>query len=105
MLSWWVIAILVVLIFVVIKYKELRHKFSFLVIVFLLLFLVLSFGKVYSEKKVDLTSLDGVISAGKLYFSWLGNAFANVKGLSGYAIKQDWGLPDNLDNTNITNTK
>jgi hypothetical protein len=105
MLSWWVITVLVVLIFIVIKFKELRHKFSFILIVALLLFVVLSFGKVYSEKKVDLNSLDGVVSAGKLYFSWLGNAFTNLKGISGYAVKQNWGIAENSANTNITNTK
>jgi len=101
----WVITILIVLIFVVIKFKEIRHKFSFLFIVFLLLLLVFSLSFAYSQENVDLSSLDGVISAGKIYFSFLGGIFDKTRSITGYAIEEYSKVTDNSTITNITKTK
>lgn len=95
MIGWILIGILVVLVFFILKFKEIRHKLSFLLILALILFLVVSASTIYSKNKVDLKSFDGVVSAGKLYFSWLGSLFHNVKDISGYAVKQDWNTKNN----------
>lgn len=80
----------VVILLVMFKFKELRHQFSLIFIVLVLVFFLLSFGSVFSKNNVDLTTFDGVMLAGKLYFSWLGHMFSNVVQISGYAISQDW---------------
>ena len=101
----WVITILIVLIFIVIKFKELRHKFSFLFIVFLLLLLVFSLSMAYSDKNVDLSTLDGIVSAGKVYFGFLGGIFDKTRSITGFAIQEYGKMADNSTNTNITKTK
>jgi len=91
-LNWWVILIAVIVITILLKFKELRHKIGFLTVVALVLFLVLSFATLYSAHDLDLTSFQGLLKAGELYVSWLGQAFHNVKGISAYVVNQDWGL-------------
>jgi len=92
MINWILIAILVVVIFLLLKFKEIRHKLGFIVILFFLLFLGLSFWNVYKANDLDLNTFDGVMTAGKLYFSWLGNLFINAKQVTGYIVDQDWGI-------------
>lgn len=86
-----VIAVVVILIFVIMKFKELRHKAGFLVVLFLLLFLGLTFANIYFKSNADLKTFDGVMTAGKLYFSWLGQVAKNIGDVTGYVIHQDWG--------------
>ena len=85
----------------VFKVKEVRHKMGFLVVACLCLFLALSFLQVYKSNKVDLKTFDGVVTAGKLYFGWIGQMFSNVKDVAGYAIKQDWAV----NSTKLDKTK
>lgn len=95
----WIIlvgAVLVVLL-LAFKFKEIRHKFFLIIIALVLLFLVFSFAQVYSLHKADLTTFDGIVSVGKLYFLWLGNMFSNLGKATSFVIHQDWGL-------NITNS-
>jgi ABC-type polysaccharide/polyol phosphate export permease len=101
----WIITVLIVLIFIVIKFKELRHKFSFLFIVFLLLLLVFSLSVAYSGTNVDLSTFDGIVSAGKIYFSFLGGIFDKTKSVTGYAIKEYSGVADDSNVKNITKKK
>lgn len=91
-MNWLLIALLVIVVFLFLKYRELRHKLSFIVILILFLLLGLSFWNVYSTNHVDLGTFDGVVKAGKLYFSWLGGVLGNAKTLTAYAVKQDWGI-------------
>jgi hypothetical protein len=58
----------------------------------LALFLIVSIGYVTATNKVDLTTFEGIIEITKLYFSWLGSLFKNIMSLTGYAVKQDWGV-------------
>ena len=89
----WILIVLVVLILLIImKFKEFRHKFGFLAIAILFLFLVLSVWHVYAENKFNLNTLDGLVGAAKIYFSWLGSLFSSFVKVSSYAIKQDWGI-------------
>ena len=79
------------------KFKEIRHKFTLVIIAIVLIFFAFSFIQVYKSNNANLATFDGVITLGKLYFAWLGNLFGNVGKLSAYAIHQDWGL-------NVTNS-
>ena len=98
MLSWWLIAILVfVTFFAIFKSQDLVFFFSFikknlfpLAVIGILLFFSFSFYHIYKTNDFDLTSYNGVLGAGKVYFGWFGNLFSNVGRVTGYAINQDW---------------
>ncbi|MDO8508662.1 MAG: hypothetical protein Q7S27_03175 [Nanoarchaeota archaeon] len=106
MLSWWLISILVVVLFVtVFKSQDLVNVFVvikknlFLIFtVSLVLFVGYSVYHITSTYDVDFTSYDGIVRGGKLYFLWFKSLFSNVGRISGYAVQQDWIL----NNTNVT---
>ena len=98
---WISIALIVIVLMVIFKFKEIRHKFGLVIVAFILIFFLITFSSIYVAHKTDLKSFDGVIKVSKIYFSWLGSVFKNVVKVSGYAIHQDWGL--NI--TNSTKTK
>ena len=90
MISWWIIAILIILVFLFLRMRHFKHKIFAVVVILVLLFVYITVTKVISENKVDLKSFNGLVTAGKVYFSWLGNAIVNVKDLTTSAIKMDW---------------
>jgi len=92
MLIWVWIAVILIIIAILFKFKEIRHKIGLLIIALFLIFLLISVSQVYSQNEVDLTSFDGVVYAGKVYFSWLGSTFKTAVHVSNYAIHQDWGM-------------
>ena len=96
----WVLLILVfIALMVLFKFKEIRHQFGLVVIAMLFLFLAFSVYSVYSKHKVDLTTFDGVVEAGKIYVTWLGGVGHNIVKVTGYAVHQDWGF----NKANLTN--
>lgn len=88
---WLLIIVLVIIVIIVIKFKEYRHKIGFLVIALIIAFFGFTAFNVYTHNNLDLSNVGGIFHAGKVYFSWLGQSFSNVKTLSGYAVQQDWG--------------
>jgi|SRR3989344_5869058 len=92
----WLIAGIVILAVLIFKFKDMRHKIGLVAVTVLLLFLVVSFAQVYSSHDLKLDSFDGIVSAGKTYFSWLGGILGNAGKISSYAIKQDWGVNNTL---------
>ena len=95
----WFIIILTILaiifLFIILKFKEVRHKLGFIFILLLLIFFGFSVLQIY-QSGVDLKTFDGFVAATKLYFNWLANLFGNVADVSGYAIHQDWGVNKTL---------
>jgi len=100
-MNWWLIVLVVLVLLVLLKFKEFRHRFGLIAIIVLVLFMVASFGQLYASHNLDLTSFDGIVNAGKVYFGWLGNAGSNVLKLSTYAVKQDWGVTINEVNKTV----
>ncbi|HLC31154.1 MAG TPA: hypothetical protein VJK51_00660 [Candidatus Nanoarchaeia archaeon] len=97
MISWILIGILIFLALLLLKFKEIRHRFGLIVILFLALFLIITATKVYSTNKADLSTLEGIIFAGKQYINWLSAVWKNLWTVGGYAVKQDWAF-------NVTNS-
>lgn len=95
------IAIAAIAIFLVMKFKETRHKMGFVILFVLLLFFGLSIWKLYSSNNLDLTSYDGLIDAGRVYFSWLGSVFHNAVKISSYTTKLDWSI-NSTENSGVT---
>ena len=74
------------------KFSHLRsHLFYKTIAVIFVLFLA-SAAYVYLSSGISLATYNGFLDFGKAYYSWLGNLFGNVGSISGYAVKQDWGV-------------
>ncbi|MEK6898679.1 MAG: hypothetical protein AABW79_01120 [Nanoarchaeota archaeon] len=95
-MNWVIIVAILIIVVMFFKAHEVRHKFFALLIIVLLLFFLVTFAQVALIPGVDFDSFDGVVSAGKIYFNWLGYALGNVRFITGNAVKLDWGF-------NITN--
>ena len=100
---WILIAVLVVIVFLLLKFKEVRHKISHLIIIVVILLTITSFAHLYLTNDLDLTTFDGIVHAGGLYFSCLGNVFHNTVSISGYAVHRDWSANASAE-TNSTHT-
>lgn len=97
-MNWWLIIVGVLAIFIVLKLIHFNHnrtKVTAVIVIIILLFIAGTFMVVVKTHNIDLKSASGVMSAGKVYVVWLGQAFSNVKALTGEAIHMDW-LPKNV---------
>jgi len=92
MISWIVIAILVIAGIFAIKINHLKHRFFIIILIFLALFLYTSMSMVKDQNDLDLKNPKGFFSAVKVYAGWLTNGFQNLKSLTGRAIGMDWSL-------------
>ncbi|MBU2562485.1 MAG: hypothetical protein KKF68_02375 [Nanoarchaeota archaeon] len=92
-----VIAVIIVVIWVVIEIKRLKHKIFAIILIALILFSYISASVIFKGQEIDYKSASGIMDATKLYFSWLGAVFVNLKSVTSYAIKRDWGS----NNTNV----
>jgi uncharacterized membrane protein len=84
--------ILVVAVWVIIEIKRMKHKIFAIVLIIAILFVYLSVVYVFKGHDIDLGSISGMVDASKLYLSWLGGVFGNMKSITTNAIKLDWGL-------------
>ncbi len=100
-MNWILIIVLIVLVLIIIKFKEVRHKAGFLIVLLILVFIVATGYNVYKANNVDVSTFEGVVKGGKVYFAWLGGAFTNFKSISGFAVKQKWD--GNVTDKEITN--
>lgn len=92
--TFFVIAVVIILIWFFLEIKRMRHKLWAIFLIGLILFTYISFTANLKSHDLELNSVGGVIDAGKLYMSWLGGVFTNVKSISAYATKQEWGEYD-----------
>lgn len=93
-----VVAALIAVIWIAIEVKRLKHKLFAILLIGLILFTYLSFTHVVKKNGIDIKTPSGILDAGKLYLSWLGAIFGNVKSITANAISLDWS------NTNTTGT-
>ena len=95
MVSWVIILIALIALFVISKFihfRNLKHKVSAIIVILLLLFLISTFTGVVKDNSINLKTPSGVFEAGKLYFVWLGQAFDNIGAITGNAVKMDWSV-------------
>ncbi len=95
--TFFIVAFLVIAIWLVIEFKRLKHKVFALFLMGLILFTYFSFTASLKGQDTDFTSISGVLDVGKLYFSWVAGIFGNFKSITAYAFKQNW----NKTNTTI----
>lgn len=92
-MNWLLIGIMALAVLLVLtKFGELKHKYLLKVAIVLIVLLFITGGYVYIRGGANLTTYEGFVTFGKLYFSWLGGAFKNVGGLTGYVTTQNWTL-------------
>jgi len=102
-MNWIIItALLIVVFFVVFKYKEARSRIGLLTALIVILIVGVSFWWVYSSHNLTLNSFDDFVETGKVYFSWLGGIFGNAKTLTTYAIRQNWSMDSKIGEVNKT---
>lgn len=85
-----IVSIIVLGVWILIEVKRMKHKFFAIFLIALILFTYISFSTVIKNKDIDLKTTEGMMKATKLYFSWLGSAFNNVKSITTNAIQADW---------------
>lgn len=90
--AWMLIVLIAVIVIVVLKVVNKKQSAAVKLTVILFLFLMATVGYVIVTKDVDLTTADGIVYAGKVYFNWLGNIFKNIGRVSSYAINQNWAI-------------
>jgi hypothetical protein len=86
----FILGILVIGIWIFIEIKRLKHKMLAIFLIGLILFTYISFTVTMRKQDLDLKTIPGMISAGKLYFVWLGGIFTNAKSITLYVAKHNW---------------
>lgn len=86
------IAVIVVagLIWLMSGLKSYRHKVFAFFLIFILFLSVFGFTATFSGKNIEINSVGDLGNAVKLYFSWYGTLFNNIKILTANAVKLDW---------------
>jgi len=97
-----IVLLLVLGIWILIEVKRMRHKIFAVFLIALILFTYISFTVIIKNNDVDLKTVDGLAKATKLYFSWIGFAFFNVKSITTNAIRMDWAGGQNSNRTSST---
>jgi energy-coupling factor transporter transmembrane protein EcfT len=99
-----IVAVLVILVFLASKYRGVKHKLGFVVLLVFLLLFLLSFWSAFHKSEIDFKSFGGIVEAGKVYFNWVFGIFGNTKSIAAYAIKQNWssGFDNAAKLVNIT---
>tara|TARA_Y100000310_G_scaffold189913_1_gene189875 strand:- start:140 stop:439 length:300 start_codon:yes stop_codon:yes gene_type:complete len=87
-----IIAALVVLAFIFLRAKHMKHKIYLILVIALILFIYITATRVLSGQEFDWKSTSDLGKAAKMYFSWLGSVSNNFKDLSGRAVDLDWKL-------------
>lgn len=99
MVSFWFLGVLILILWIVVKARHMKHRATFIILLALLVFFYTSGYKVIKDGGVNLNSLGGILQAGKLYFSWLYNSFGNIKTIAGNAVKLNWDVNNTISNT------
>lgn len=95
----------VIAIFSIVKFKYIKHKLVWVLIILFLGALYLGYVMSISKANIDWSSSDGVETAVKLYFGWFAHAFTNMKTITGDAINMDWAGSNSSKSTPSINSK
>ena len=86
----FIIAIVVIGIWMIFGFKKIKYKLLALFLIALVLFSFFNFSSVFKGKDISINNISDFGKITKIYFSWLGNVFGNLKTISGQAVKMDW---------------
>ncbi len=85
-----VIVAIILVIFLFVKLRYVKHKTSWVILLVLALLLYIGYVASTAGYDVNLKSYEGSKTAMKLYLVWIGNTFSNLKSLTGQVTKLDW---------------
>ncbi len=86
----FIVAVLIIAIWLMYGFKKAKHKFLAIFLIALILFSFLSFTAAFGGKDISIGSISDVGRVVKIYFSWFGSAFTNLKTLTAQVVKMDW---------------
>jgi predicted MFS family arabinose efflux permease len=89
----WLIAIVALVLLFLFLRKYIEHKVIVVLLVLLFVFLlvsVISINSSIQSNSIDWKSATGIIQIGKVYGSWLGQMFTNLKTITGNAVHLNW---------------
>lgn len=89
-ISWWIIIAFVVVFLLLLKFRHMRHRAFVIVVILLIFFFYLTASTLFAGTDVDLKTVTGMVTAGKIYGQWLGHAVGNARTVLGNAVKMDW---------------
>jgi len=87
----WIIILLAVLV-VIIKLKEVKLGLIYKFVAILFFAVCISFGYVWYVSGISPFTYEGFLELSKTYYLWLGDLSGNARGITGYAVQQDWAL-------------
>jgi len=85
-----IISVLVILVWLLLEFKRLKHRIFALFIIFLILFVYFTGLFVFKDTTIDYKSVPGLVSASKVYFSWVLSISGNFKTITSNAVGLDW---------------
>ncbi|MGD9276678.1 MAG: hypothetical protein PVJ67_05885 [Candidatus Pacearchaeota archaeon] len=86
----FMISALIIGIWVLIEVKRMKHKVFAILLIALILFSYVSSAYVFRGHDIQWNTIPGVLEGTKLYFSWLGSVFFNLKSITSYTINMNW---------------
>jgi len=97
-MNWLIIGGLIILAFLFLRVKHMKHKVFLVLVIVALLFFYGTGYKVLSGQDINWRSVKGVEKGARIYVAWLGGVFGNVRSLTANAIKMDWKQENRTDN-------
>ena len=86
----FIVAALVVAIWILIEFKRMKHKLFALILIGLIIFSYVSATVIFKDTNINFKTIPGIIEGSKIYFSWLGSVFVNLKTVTANVVKMDW---------------
>jgi len=84
------IAVFIIAVLTFLRFKKVKHELFAFFLILIIVFAFFSFTLAFKGKNVSITNVSDATNAAKIYLSWIGNAFNNVKIITTQAIKMDW---------------
>ncbi|MDO8622790.1 MAG: hypothetical protein Q7R52_00945 [archaeon] len=89
----FILIVVISAIWVIIEAKRMKHKVFAIFLIALIIFFYASAFFVFRGKDVDFKTVPGVVSATKVYCSWLTTVFyGNLKSMTVNAVHMNWDL-------------
>lgn len=86
----FVVAAIIIGVWLFVELKGLSHRILAISFILLFVFFYFSYSFVQRNYGPDAEGISGVLEASKIYFSWLGHVFGNIKTITGNVIGMNW---------------
>ncbi|MCH7568879.1 MAG: hypothetical protein IIA87_05665 [Nanoarchaeota archaeon] len=91
MISWVIIVIVLIALFIFLKTTGFRYgRLVTWIVGVSLVFFIVTFLYTSTKQGLNLATFDGFVSSISFYFSWLGNFFGTTASITGNTIKDFW---------------